>query len=131
MHRAKLLLTILFVILFGLSLDGCAHVSVPNTEWCGDKGTHGAVCDYSNGGPTTQLNKPQWDQKRFGMACTEVSNVTKLLGVIKKLCFDTGRCTYEEYKALEKKVMRLYRKVGFDADAAIAELNATEPLEAQ
>lgn len=129
MKKVKLLLTILSVMLSVSSLSSCAHVPVPNAEFCGDKGTHGAVCDYTNGGPTTQLNKLQWDQKRFGMACTEVSTITKLLGVIRKLCFDTGRCTYEEYKSLEKKVLRMYRKVGFDADAALAELDAMEPLE--
>lgn len=128
MKKVKLLSTILSVMLFASSLSGCAHVKVTNEEFCGDKGTLGATCDWTNGGPTTKLNKPQWDQKRFGMACAKVESITRLLGVIKKLCFDTGRCTYEEYKYVEKKVLRMYRKLGLDADTALAELDAMEPL---
>jgi len=109
-------------MLFASSLSGCAKIQVKNEQVCADKGRLGAVCGWTNGGPETQLSKPQWDQKRFGMACAEVDSITRLLGVIKKLCFDTGRCTYEEYKSLEKKVMRLYKRVGFDTEKAMAQL---------
>jgi hypothetical protein len=104
-------------------------VKVPNSEFCADKGTQGAVCEFTNGGPSSRFNKIQWDQKRFGMACTEVETVTKLLGVIKKLCFDTGRCSFEEYKQLEARVMKLYRKVGRDADQAMAQLEGDLPVQ--
>lgn len=122
-----LILTMPFAMLFGSSLSGCAVVPVSNSQFCADKGKVGATCDWTNGGPTVHLTKPEWDKKRFGMACTEVSTITKLLGVIKKLCFDSGRCSFEEYKELEKSVLKLYRKLDFDVDAAISQLEAAAP----
>lgn len=122
MRKVALILTTLFVTLFASSLSGCTKVPIKNEEFCADKGRLGAVCNWTNGGPTTQLTKPEWDQKRFGMACTEVESITRLLGVIRKLCFDSGRCTYEEYKSLEKAVMKLYRKSGFSDIEAMEQL---------
>jgi hypothetical protein len=42
------------------------------------------------------FNKLDWDQERFGMACTGVPPLSELLGALEKLCFDTGRCDYEK-----------------------------------
>ena len=107
MKKAQLLLIVLFVTLFAISLDGCATVKVPNVEFCADKGMEGAVCDFTNDGPETHLNKLEWDQKRFGMACTDVESVTKLLGVIEKLCFDDPRCDFETKKEMVASIDRV------------------------
>lgn len=72
----------------------------------------GATCEFTNGGEPEHYDKETWDYMRFnlGMACTEVSSLTELLGVIKKLCFDTGRCTYKEYAAVEAAIYRALRQ---------------------
>lgn len=118
-------------MLFVSTSLSCSHVKVKNFEFWADKGQRGAVNGWINGGPDRSLNKLQWDKARFGMACTEVSNLTMLLGVVKKLCFDTGRCTYEEYKQLEARVMRLYKKAGLDFAQAQFELDSMELLSSE
>ena len=89
----------------------CAKVHIANERFCADKGRLGAVCDYINSGPPKRYSKEDWDQIRFGMVCTDAAAITRLLGVIRKFCFDSGRCTYEEYKELERNVRRVYSNI--------------------
>lgn len=59
----------------------------------------GAHCNYMlNTKPPEDYNKMDWDAIRFGQACTEVQSISDLIGVVEKLCFDTGRCTYDQKK---------------------------------
>lgn len=99
---------LLFAALLILILNlGCATVNVKNVRFCGDKGEQGAVCDWTLGGPTEHLSKPVWDEARLGMACTDMDSVTSILGVIKKLCFDSRRCTYDERREIEALIIRV------------------------
>lgn len=37
-----------------------------------------------------------------------VPSLTELIAVIKKLCFDTGRCTYDELEDFTTNMNRIY-----------------------
>lgn len=80
----------------------CAHVNVPDSEWCGDKGNLGAHCSHLLTVQTRDIPKDQWDVERFGMACTKLENMTALKGVVEKLCSQTKDCTYQQKQLIEK-----------------------------
>lgn len=60
------------------------------------------------------------------MACMKVEDLTEFFGVIKKLCFDSKRCKWEQYQKIEAKFLNMYRRVGLDDEKARAFLNSIE-----
>lgn len=85
-----------------------ACVTVPNIPLYGDKGTLGARKEYLLGGPGANINKQTWDKMRFGMVCTPVPEFSKLMAVIEKLCYQQGKCNYEE---VAETAQRLYEQL--------------------
>jgi hypothetical protein len=98
---------ILFVLL-SASLISCAQVSVPNVKFCVNKGEAGVECDYTNGGPSERHSASEWQSMSVGIAATDMASLTALLGTIRKLCFNSNRCTFEQYKEIEKTSSILY-----------------------
>jgi hypothetical protein len=78
----------------------CARVKVPVTDWWADKGELGAQGFNTNGDNLGKLDKHQWDDKRFGMVCTEAENFGAWKAVILKLCKVSNRCTFEDKKKI-------------------------------
>ena len=88
-------------MLFVFGLSSCTTVSVPNERVCVDKSVGGATCGYTNTNDVERYSKAEWDEMRIGWACMEVPALTRLIGVIKKLCFDTNKCSYDEKKQVK------------------------------
>ncbi len=98
--------------LFALSLlllSGCAHVAIPNTEWCGDMGSEGASCFHTLTDDARDLTKEQWDTERFGQVCTTLNDFAAMKTSLEQLCSMAGRrCSYYARKALRNLQARAY-----------------------
>lgn len=91
-------------ILFSLVLSGCS-VSVPNIEFCRDKGKIGALCAYWLNAAQTKrkVSLVEWNQKRLGMVCTSEKGMGNINAIIESLCQnqDCVEKVNELIKALE------------------------------
>lgn len=110
----------LFVILFALSLSGCGkRIKITDTEWCGDMGDYGASCFRTLSSGTRDLEKPEWDQVRFGQVCTSAATLAEWKAALMKLCSDSGRCDYETKKLINNFTKKIERRVLLPARAAM------------
>lgn len=92
-----------------LLLSSCAHIQIPDTEWCGDMGdgkqTQGiaASCFHTLTDDTRDVSKDAWDAERFGEVCTTTNNFAAWKTAIEELCSLAGkRCTYAVKAALAR-----------------------------
>ena len=101
-------LLIVLYIMMGLLLSSasCQKVEIMDEEWCVDKGTLGAHCAHTLSTVTEDIPQPDWDNRRFGQACTidPPGKLGSTLAEIKKeqeeICSIYNACTYEEVNAL-------------------------------
>lgn len=87
--------TLLSLILIALLHSGCARVRIDDAEFCGDMGSEGAQCFNLLSDKEREIPKPQWDEERFGMICTEAQTFVEWKKAIIKLCRVSGRCYYD------------------------------------
>lgn len=75
------------LISFSLVLSGCS-VSVPNIEFCRDKGKLGALCAFWLNASATKRKVPlsEWNAKRLGMVCTSEKGMGNINAIIESLC---------------------------------------------
>lgn len=117
MKKLSRILKINCVILFIFVVsNGCSHVQIDDHEFCGDLGPDGASCFHTLKDKSRDLNKPQWDQIRFGMLCTSAESFTNWKTAIEQLCNETKKCTYSDKEALRK----FFKKVNaFEVDTLL------------
>lgn len=72
-------------------------------------GSLGAHCAHYLSPATEDLNQLQWDARRFGMACVDVSALADWKGEVEKLCSQYP-CTYEQEQAVEN-MQRFYNEL--------------------
>ncbi len=88
-------------------LPSCAQVEIKDSEWCGDMGRDGAACFHTLTEESRDLDKPLWDQERFGQVCTTAQTFADWKAAIEKLCSVSGRCTYEQQELVKKFFQRV------------------------
>ncbi len=89
------------LILSGLSTS-CSHITIPDAEYCGDKGALGAACFHTLSDQSRQLTQVEWDSERFGQLCSSAETFAEQKKIILKLCKVTKACSYQEKQLLEK-----------------------------
>lgn len=94
--------------------SSCAHVDIPDHEWCADKGTLGAHCVHTNVDAERDINKADWDNMRFGQICTNDptdkmgSTFADMKSVIEQLCnLAKKRCTYDDIESVENFFLKV------------------------
>lgn len=101
-----------FALLFLCVVFSACATTVPNIPLYADKGPLGARQEWMLGGTGRAVPKIEWDDLRFGMVCTPLPELSKILAVIEKLCY-AGHCNYEEAKAAAAEIRhRLFVKRG-------------------
>lgn len=76
-------------------LVSCGTVKVNNQEWCGDFGELGAECFYTQSSETRIVEKPQWDEERFGQLCAKPDVFADMKRTILQLCKAYKKCVYD------------------------------------
>lgn len=82
-------------------LMGCNQVEIKDSIWYADMGDLGAAEFHFLKPGQKNYSKEEWDVMRFGMACTNLSNIIEIKGALEKLCKTTNSCTFEQIQALE------------------------------
>lgn len=79
--------SILSSLLSSVLLSSCT-ISVPNIEFCRDKGKFGAKCAYWLNAKETLRTVPlqKWNAQRIGMVCTSEKGMGNVNATIEKLC---------------------------------------------
>lgn len=87
----------LFASLFAFALlsAACAHVRVPDTEWCGDEGKLGASCFHTLSDDERIVSKEVWDKERTGQVCTTSKDFAAWKNALLKLCDSSNRCDFD------------------------------------
>ena len=101
-------LTTLTLILFTSIISGCGQVVIKNTEWCVDRGDMGAVCFNTLNDNTRTMDKPTWDEYRFGNVCGTPQAFAELKKEIEQFCNQTNKCSYEQQQRIARvgKIIR-------------------------
>lgn len=95
------------LLLVAFILTGCSSVKIKDSTWYADEGPLGsAEFRFMHFGKIRDVPKVEWDNLRFGMACTPLSNVIELKGNLEKLC-QNNMCTFEQQKIVEKLAYNL------------------------
>lgn len=82
-------------------------MEIKDSIWYADMGEFGAAEFHFLKPGQRNFSKEEWDKLRFGMACTDLSNVIEIKGALEKLCKDTNSCTFEQVRALENLTQTL------------------------
>lgn len=101
------------LLLAAFTLTACNQVEIKDSVWYADEGNLGAAEFHLLKPGQRNFSKQEWDEMRFGMACTSLSTVIELKGVIEKLCIATNSCTFEQVEALENLTANL-EKVSYE-----------------
>ncbi len=84
------------LILSALVLNNCANVSIHDSEWCGDLGKSGALCQYTFSDRSRKIDYESWEKERFGQVCTEPKSFINWKSSLLKLCKRSGKCRFVE-----------------------------------
>lgn len=76
-------------------LVSCGQVRIKNQEWCGDMGDLGATCFNTLNSKKRTIEKPQWDEERFGMICGTPAVFADNKRTILQLCQAYKKCVYD------------------------------------
>ena len=83
------------VLLIGIALSGCAHVTVKDKEVCADLGGAGAHCAHTYINEKRDIKKVDWDKERVGWMCIRADDFSDTEDSIDELCRNTNYCDYE------------------------------------
>lgn len=95
------------LFLAAFTLTACNSVHIKDSAWYADEGELGAAEFHLLKPGQRDISKSEWDKMRFGMACSELSNLIELKGVIEKLCGQTNSCTFEQLQVLQNLTTNL------------------------
>lgn len=87
-------------------LNGCG-VTIPDSEWCADAGSYGAICFHTLTKDTRDIPLAAWQIERFGQVCTKADSFAKIKAAIEKLCHQSGQCNVD----LQKQITDTFSKV--------------------
>lgn len=89
-------------ILFSFLASSC--VRIQDTEWCGYMGELGATCFHTLSDETRDMTLEEFKTWCAENGCVFGTSKTFAYykGLLQKLCKSTRRCTYDDFKALEK-----------------------------
>jgi hypothetical protein len=86
-------------------------VKISNQEWCGDMGELGASCFNTLNDETRDIEKPEWDEERFGMLCAKPAVFADTKATILKLCKAYKKCVWDSSKNSVSFINKRRRKV--------------------
>lgn len=110
---------ILWTALFTGALSACGHVTVADTEVCGDLGAAGAHCAHTLTAEIRDIPKAQWDSDRIGELCMNSTAFNDTETALDQLCQTTNLCDFQTQQAVTKALDRI-RRVAKIARAAKA-----------
>lgn len=98
-------LTTLFAVITTAFLASACSLTVPNIEWCRDKGALGAHCAWTNEGTPRDIPKADWDHERFGQFCTKEDGFAKNQLFFEQACELVKNCDIEKVKTKIAEIM--------------------------
>ncbi len=91
------------IILSSFVLSACS-LEVPNVNWYRDKGPLGARMTNTVSGESKDISKPEWDEIRFGMFCTDEMSFAKYQKFIEDACAMTKKCHVKDVNKALKEI---------------------------
>jgi len=89
-------------------LASCS-LKLPNLEVCRDKGLLGAHCAFTNDGESFDLDRDEWDNRRFGNFCMSEEDFAANQKFIEQACEQAKGCDIEK---LRKKIKAMHKRLG-------------------
>lgn len=89
------MLGMLSIALSAAASLSCGHITVKNTEVCGDLGSLGAHCANTLNDTTRDISKVDWDEERVGMLCMTSTAFTDTETAIDQFCTAYNLCDYQ------------------------------------
>jgi hypothetical protein len=121
MQKDFKILCAIALTLFGVS--SCSTVKIKDYEMFGDLGKFGAIKVHTlfTEIPPVKILKPEWDDLRIGMVCTDANSIADIQATVDKLCArNPNACDYEKmanFKASMRKVIRAQQLAGAFVDS--------------
>lgn len=82
---------------------------MPNLEVCRDKGELGAHCAFTNAGESYDLEKDEWDNRRFGQFCLSEEDFAADTKFAEQACEKMNGCDIQK---LRKEMKEMRKRLG-------------------